>query len=420
VEVVIADVTDLYGFDLKLAWNDTLLNLTAVEYQTNLGQIWTDWDVAKNETGVGWYRLVAHERTAENGYTGDATLINLTFHIKYGPCYIEEDYQLSTLIHFALVKLSNPNSIPICTKVQDAKYTVHAVKPKLVLLPGHVVLDQTVGNSLRASFWAAGDANRDGYIDDRDLEYLQDAYDSEPGDPNWNLDADLNGDLEVNILDAIRVGRNYGENIWSYFGLRPQINISRFHESISIKVWLLNAVKVYDYEFNITYDPEILHAVNVEWSDFLPGPYYHKSCNINETNGIIEVSLEATAEALPAKGDGLLVTITFHHETIVWKDCPEWTNLLNCTIEFSWWKLRVRCPELYEITGDLVDISNAEYSYTPIQGDVNSDGVVDMADHRIVCAYYDQSQPEKCDLNCDGTIDIFDLVYVATNWGFGE
>jgi len=420
VEVVIADVTDLYGFDLKLAWNDTLLNLTAVEYQTNLGQIWTDWDVAKNETGVGWYRLVAHERTAENGYTGDTTLINLTFHIKYGPCYIEEDYQLSTLIHFALVKLSNPNSIPICTKVQDAKYTVHAVKPKLVLLPGHVVLDQTVGNSLRASFWAAGDANRDGYIDDRDLEYLQDAYDSEPGDPNWNPDADLNGDLEVNILDAIRVGRNYGENIWSYFGLRPQINISRFHESISIKVWLLNAVKVYDYEFNITYDPEILHAVNVEWSDFLPGPYYHKSCNINETNGIIEVSLEATAEALPAKGDGLLVTITFHHETIVWKDCPEWTNLLNCTIEFSWWKLRVRCPELYEITGDLVDISNAEYSYTPIQGDVNSDGVVDMADHRIVCAYYDQSQPEKCDLNCDGTIDIFDLVYVATNWGFGE
>lgn len=333
MEVVIANVTDLYGFDLKLTWNDTLLDLTAVEYQTNLNLIWTDWDVAMNEIGAGWYRFIAHERTAEEGYTGDATLVNLTFHIKYGPCYIEEDYQLSTLIHFALVKLSDSNSTPICTKVQDAKYTVHAVKPKLEIKPS-------------------------------------------------------------------------------------EITISKFHETITVEVWLLNAMKVYDYAFNITYDTEILDAVNVEWGDFLPGPYSHKICNIDDTNGVIEIFVEETAEAPPAKGDGLLVTITFYHEIIVWKDCLGWDNLLNCTIGFDWWKLSVRCPELHEITGDLIDISNTEYSYIPIQGDVNSDGEVDIFDLRIVAAYYDQSQPEKCDLNCDGIIDIFDLVYVATNFGF--
>jgi len=333
MEVVIANVTDLYGFDLKLTWNDTLLDLKAVEYETNLDLIWTDWDDAMNETGAGWYRFIAHERTVENGFTGDATLINLTFHVKYGPCYLEEDYQLSTLIHFALVKLSDSNSAPICTKVQDAKYTVYAVKPELEIRPGEII-------------------------------------------------------------------------------------ISKSHETITIEIWLLKAMKVYDYAFNITYDTEILDAVHVEWGDFLPGPYYHHYWHINETNGVIEISLAETAEAPPANGDGLLITITFHHEIIVWKDCPEWDNLLNCTIDFDWWKLSVRCPELREITGNLIAINNAEYSYIPIQGDVNSDGEVDIFDLRIVAAYYDQSQPEKCDLNCDGTIDIFDLVYVATNFGF--
>jgi parallel beta-helix repeat protein len=417
VEVVIANVTDLYGFDLKLTWNDTLLDLAAVEYQTNLDQIWSNWDDAKNETGAGWYRLVAHE-TKENGFTGDATLINLTFHIKYGPCYIEENYQLSTLIHFALLKLSDPNSTAICTKVQDAKYTVHAVKPKLVLLPGHVVLDPTVGNDERASFWAEGDANRDGYIDFRDLEYIGNAFGSEPGDDHWNPDADLNGDLIVNILDMVACGNYpYPENIWSYFGLSPQINISKFYETITVQIWLVNASKVYDYAFNITYDTEMLHAVNVEWSNFLAGPYYHKSWHINETTGVIEISLAETAQAPPAMGDGLLVNITFHHEVIVWKDCPLWTNLLNCTIEFDWWKLSLRCPELHEITGDMIDISDAEYSYTPIQGDVNSDGEVDGFDLRLVSVYYDQSQPEDYDLNCDGIIDLFDLIYIATEIG---
>jgi len=328
VEVVIANVTDLYGFDLKLTWNDTLLDLAAVEYQTNLDQIWSNWDDAKNETGAGWYRLVAHE-TKENGFTGDATLINLTFHIKYGPCYIEENYQLGTLIHFALVKLSDPNSTAICTKVQDAKYTVHAVKPKLEIRPGVIA-------------------------------------------------------------------------------------ISKFYEAITVQIWLVNASKVYDYAFNITYDTEILHAVNVEWSNFLAGPYYHKSWHINETTGVIEISLAETAQAPPAEGDGLLVNITFRHAVIVWKDCPLWTNLLNCTIEFDWWKLSLRCPELHEIAGNIIDVSNSEYSYTPIQGDVNSDGEVDGFDLRLVSVYYDQSQPEDYDLNCDGIIDIFDLIYIAT------
>jgi hypothetical protein len=262
-----------------------------------------------------------------------------------------------------------------------------------------------------------GDVNRDGYIDMIDEYLIGDAFGSHPGDDNWNPDADIIEDLEVNILDSARCGWNQGKDIWSSFGLSPQFTINKTYESIAIEVWLVNASKVYDYAFNITYNTEILDAVDVEWGDFPSGPYYHKSWHINETTGVIEISLAETAQAPPAEGDGLLVTITFHHKTIVWKDCLSWTNLLNCTIELDWWKLSLRCPELNEITGNLVDISNVEYSYTPIQGDVDFDGDVDIFDIMIVTAYYDQSQPDAYDLNCDGIIDIFDLVYVATNWG---
>lgn len=333
VKVIIVNVTDLYGFDLKLTWNDTLLDLVSVEYQAKLNNMWTNWYASRNETGAGWYRLVAFERIAKTGFSGpNATLLSLVFHVKYGPGYIEKDYQLSTRIHFALVKLSDSNSAPICSGVQDANYYVTAVKPKL---------------EIRTS------------------------------------------------MSILRKSR----------------------QTIAFEVWLLNASKICGFEFNITYDPNVLEAINVDWGSFLQGPYYSKSWRIDKANGVIQVSLEETNDAPLANGNGLLVNITFHPRTIIWKDCLGWNNYLNCTVAFNYWKLCLRTPDHHEITGDLVGIGNADYSYVPVKGDVNSDGEVDVVDLRIIAMYYDQPKPEF-DLNCDGTIDVFDLIYVATNFGF--
>jgi hypothetical protein len=65
-----------------------------------------------------------------------------------------------------------------------------------------------------------GDINRDGYIDDVDMQLITNAFDSVPGDPTWDSRCDLNGDGVVNIIDASTAGTNHGLNIWDYMGLR--------------------------------------------------------------------------------------------------------------------------------------------------------------------------------------------------------
>jgi len=94
-------------------------------------------------------------------------------------------------------------------------------------------------------------------------------------------------------------------------------------------------------------------------------------------------------------------------------------------IESTYWNITVRCPGVHFLTGDLVHISNADYWYIPIQGDINSDGDVGMLDLRTVAYYYEVKQgdpdwPEasKYDLNCDGIIDLYDLVSISTNFGY--
>jgi parallel beta-helix repeat protein len=73
----------------------------------------------------------------------------------------------------------------------------------------------------REIFWSMGDVNRDGYIDHIDIDLIAAAFGSNPGDPNWNPDADLNQDSTVDVQDLFICSHHYGQNIWIYFELSP-------------------------------------------------------------------------------------------------------------------------------------------------------------------------------------------------------
>jgi hypothetical protein len=113
----------------------------------------------------------------------------------------------------------------------------------------------------------------------------------------------------------------------------------------------------------------------------------------------------------------------------VWKATPSWTNDLTDTIFLQ--RANLSYPggsSLRYERGALNQISVGPdfiYTFSPIQGDVNNDGVVDIFDLRPVGAYYNVQQGDPnwtaastYDLNGDGIIDITDLGLVAANFGY--
>jgi len=55
-----------------------------------------------------------------------------------------------------------------------------------------------------------GDCNGDDVINIIDVTIVNKAYNSKPGEPNWDPHADINGDVGVNIEDLAKVNKNYG------------------------------------------------------------------------------------------------------------------------------------------------------------------------------------------------------------------
>jgi len=212
--------------------------------------------------------------------------------------------------------------------------------------------------------------------------------------------------------------------------VEPDSHPFEFCKTFQVKVYVTHiCANLKDYNLVILYDTELLKLTGVDW-----------------TGGVLLGSPEASSTESPAGTinvidtggttwsglKGLLFTLTFHIE-------------FDDRIEHIW---RTNAP--HDLTAH-VSFANAELSFLEgtiymsgitmpllpldivvhlIQGDVDCDGNVDVTDLRCVAAGYDKtsSDPEwttgqywsKYNLKAeDNTIDIFDLVVLATNFGYG-
>lgn len=93
---------------------------------------------------------------------------------------------------------------PLQDEAKDAKLSLHAVLFPVPVPTGArvIVIDE--------NFRKKGDVNRDGVVDDADLDILTEAFGSSPGDPKWDAEYDLNDDGIVDMRDIATAVRNYG------------------------------------------------------------------------------------------------------------------------------------------------------------------------------------------------------------------
>jgi ribosomal protein S28E/S33 len=189
-----------------------------------------------------------------------------------------------------------------------------------------------------------------------------------------------------------------------------------YNETFTVQVNVTNAGSVEDFRFEIHYNATLLDVVGIDWNAWGSGTF-----TADEINGI----LTGYTSGSPLGGNATLLTITFnatyHH---MWKDestVTGWKNIQTGTVYIQWANLSYPTgPDLGYVRGGLNQInvgSDFEYSYSPIRGDVDNNGTVNVFDLRTIAANYDTNNPDY-NLTGDSTIDIFDLVVVGSNFGY--
>ena len=334
VSVKIEGITDLFGFDLNVTWDNTLMTLNHSCYDDSLDALWGagKWYVAVDEGGAGWLKLVAVSTKDSFNTTGEQTMFILEFRVE-DP---HTNTTKQTSIHCYTQKLSDSQYSAIAHTMEDGIYGIAGGRPELAMNP------------------------------------------------------------------TSKKNRMYGE-------------------TFTVEIDMSDAFDVTDFEFEIHYNTILLDYGGITWNALGSG-----TINVDEAEGNITGSTSGT----PISGRQTLITVEFktayYH---VWKNDPGWTNDLTDIVFFQWANLSFPSdPDLRYERGGLDQINvgpDFAYTFSPIQGDVNNDGTVDIFDLRTVGAYYlvrqgdpNWTEASTYDLRGDGIVDIFDLTTAAANFGY--
>lgn len=191
--------------------------------------------------------------------------------------------------------------------------------------------------------------------------------------------------------------------------------VGKVGKIFKINVTVTDVINLYGFEFKLGYNATLLDALNITLGSFFPNSTSYVLKNyINHTEGYLWFAATLLAPE-PAKiGSGVLATITFN------------VTLGTIHPETTQCDLHLYDTILGDNTGQPIahDTVDGQYTFSPIRGDINGDGIVDIFDIVIVATAFgsgssDPSSPwdQRADLNGDNKIDILDAVILAINFG---
>ena len=225
-----------------------------------------------------------------------------------------------------------------------------------------------------------------------------------------------------NVL-LVAIDNNDGDKWGGYFGFASGTEYAVSHSGIGYNLpeaaihigdtftVQLNAENISDlagWQFDITFDPTVLEAVEVNEGDLLKsegGTTFFQRGTIDNTTGKITDLSAARFSEEGATGTGTLLSVTFS---------------AKATGET---RLALHNFQLWSITNELIAVEPYEVVLIIedkiLVGDVNQDGWVNILDMVLVSQYLGQtaSANSKVDVNNDGIINILDLVLVARHLG---
>jgi len=145
VKVKLDNIKLLYGFDIKLTWDPTLVNLTFASY-SELWGAYPDtypWQDTINNT-LGTYRLALSGTGDVTPFDGSATLAMLTFSITSEPVYptnFTSDLALVDTLLTSTKNLTEPE--PILHVVYNGTYMCNSTLPKIALGQSMYTIERT-------------------------------------------------------------------------------------------------------------------------------------------------------------------------------------------------------------------------------------------------------------------------------------
>lgn len=177
ININVSGVVDLYGWEFRLRWNSTLLDVTGITEGTFLKQGGDTFFASKTDNAVGYIMVDCTLIGDISGVSGNGIL--------------------------AVVKFDIEDSGETVLDLYDSTLVSSLEQP---------IIHQSTDGYGYFTYVLLGDINDDGVVDIYDVVTVAIAFGSKPGDANWNPEADIVEPFgEIDVYDVVTVATEFGK-----------------------------------------------------------------------------------------------------------------------------------------------------------------------------------------------------------------